>query len=365
MSTPLLPRLSVQTFAVFRTALARVREWIWARPGVARWIYPAPEQTREDNYRVHNGQMFAGFHEQERMLADRQRMAFYAAAIARTIRPGDRVIDLGTGTGILAALAARRGAAHVYALDHSEILTHARALAVANRVEHVEFVATHSTAFSTEERVDVILHEQMGDCLFDESMVANVTDLRDRLLKPGGRIVPSNFDFFCEPIMISDGRVVPFIWELEVEGYDYASLERHRPQNPSYYHLASTDAGLVDHFLGDPEPALSIDLHTVQESELPPELVIRRTVMEAGRLDGLAIFFRARVGDDLSLSTNPLDPRRAPHWGFRILRSDRQILAVGDEIEVRLSVGQWTELDSWRWSCTKHNPALPLAGTSV
>lgn len=305
--------------------------------------------------------MFAGFHEQERMLADRPRMAFYAAAIARTVRSGDRVIDLGTGTGILAALASRRGAAHVYALDHSEILTHARALAVANGVEHIEFVATHSTAFSIPERVDVIVHEQMGDCLFDEAMVANVTDLRDRLLKPGGRIVPSDFDFFCEPIMVKDQRVVPFIWELEVEGYDYSSLERHRPQNPGYYHLASTDAGLVDHFLGDPEPALMIDLHTLRAADLPPEILLRRTVIEAGRLDGLAVFFRARAGQGPTLSTNPLDPRRAPHWGFRILRTERQVFAVGDVIEVRLTVGNWTELDSWRWNCARGVVAVPKA----
>ncbi len=365
MSISPLRRFSLWLSAGMRSALAWGGDWIWARPGIARWIYPTTAETREEDYRVHNGAMFAGFHEQERMLADRPRMAFYAAAIARMIRPGDRVIDLGTGTGILAALAARHGAAHVYALDHSEILTHAQALAVANRVENVEFVATHSTAFTPAEKVDVILHEQMGDCLFDESMVANVADLRDRVLKPGGRIVPSDFEFYCEPVMVRDSRVVPFIWELEVQGYDYSSLERHRPQNPGYYHLASTDAGLVDHFLGDPAPALTIDLHTVNPEGLPAELVIRRTVIEAGRLDGLAVFFRARVGDDLSLSTNPLDPRRAPHWGFRLLRTDRQVFAVGDEIEIRLSVERWTELSSWRWSCVRQRGASPLADVAV
>jgi protein arginine N-methyltransferase 1 len=41
----------------------------------------------------------------------------------------------------------------------------------------------------------VILHEQMGDYLFDEAMVTNVCDLRDRLLKRGGLILPSCFDF--------------------------------------------------------------------------------------------------------------------------------------------------------------------------
>src|SRR5450631_3121865 len=150
------PRIS--PLGPFRRLLASVRAWIYSI------VRPSPE----DECRAHNGRMFASFHEQERMLADRRRMDFYHAAIARHIQPGDRVVDLGTGTGILAAFAARRGAAHVYALDHSEIIGHARTLAAHNQIQNVEFVAIHSTDFTVDEKVDVILHEQMGDWLFDE-----------------------------------------------------------------------------------------------------------------------------------------------------------------------------------------------------
>jgi protein arginine N-methyltransferase 1 len=357
MSSHLLQRLSARAFAAGRRFLASSRTWIDARPGLAAWVYPSAEQSAEDDYRDHNGRMFAGFHEQERMLADRPRMNFYHAAITRHIQPGDRVIDLGTGTGILAALAARRGAAHVYAIDHSDILIHARTLAVENQIENVEFIAMHSTKFAVSERVDVILHEQMGDCLFDESMVANVTDLRDRVLKPGGLILPSCFEFFCEPIKINDDRLVPFIWELDVHGYDYSSLERNRPQETSYYHLVSSDLNLVDHFLGEPQPVLSIDLHTLNESDLSHDITFTRTVVNAGRLDGYAVFFRARVDEDLSLSSDPLDAGRAPHWGFRILRTERDDFEVGDEIEVRLTVGRWPDLHTWRWSHVKRAAA--------
>lgn len=354
MSSHFLQDLSARAFSALRRLMAAGGAWIDARPRLAAWFHPSPEQTAEADYRAFNGRMFAGFHEQERMLADGPRMTFYHAAIARHIQPGDRVIDLGTGTGILAALAARRGAAHVYAIDHSEILKHARTLAVANQIQNVEFVATHSTAFALEERVDVILHEQMGDCLFDESMVANVTDLRDRLLKPGGLILPGAFEFYCEPIKINDTRLVPFIWELNVHGYDYSCLQRERPQDPGYYHLVSSDLNLVDHFLGEPEPVLAFDLQTLDEADLPHEISFTRTVVNAGRLDGYAVFFRARVDDDLSLSSGPLDRNRAPHWGFRILRTERDDFEEGDVIEVRLTVGRWPELDSWRWSHVKH-----------
>jgi protein arginine N-methyltransferase 1 len=349
-----LQRLSAAGFSAFRRLLVRGEAWVRARPRLAVWLYPG-DVSPETRYREFNGRYFASFHEQERMLADQPRMNFYRAAITRHIQPGDRVVDLGTGTGILAALAARRGAAKVYAIDHSAILRHARTLAVHNKIENVEFIATHSKEFSVDEPVDVILHEQMGDCLFDEAMVANVTDLRERVLKPGGLILPGRFEFYCEPIKIKDSRLVPFLWELKVQGYDYSCLERHRPQEPGYYHLCSSDLALVDHFLGEPEPVLTIDLHTVNEADLPHDLHFTRTVVNAGRLDGYAVYFRARVDDDLCLGSGPLDQGRAPHWGFRILRTDRDDFAPGDVIEVNLRVGRWPELDSWRWSHVKRS----------
>lgn len=352
-----LQRLSVRAFSTLQRALAWTGGWIQDRPRLAAWVFPRDSRTWDERYRERNGRCFANFHEQERMLADQPRMNFYHAAIARHIQPGDRVVDLGTGTGILAAFAARRGAAKVFAIDHSAILEHARSLAAANEIENVEFVATHSSKFHVDEPVDVILHEQMGDCLFDESMVANVSDLRDRILKPGGLILPSAFEFYCEPVKVRDRRVVPFIWELNVHGYDYSSLEWHRPQEPSYYNVASSDATLVDHLLAEPSPALTLDLHTVTDANLPRELSFTRTVVNAGRLDGLVVYFRARVDEDLSLSSGPLDPGRAPHWGFRILRTERAEFAAGDVLDIRLNVGRWPDLETWRWSCVKRDAA--------
>lgn len=362
-----LQRLSTNSVSALGRWLERCEDWVRARPRLSVWLFRAEEpRTTEAEYRDFNLWYFAQFGEQEKMLADRPRMDFYHAAVSRYVQPGDRVIDLGTGTGILAAFAARRGAAKVYAIDHSDILKEARLLAKHNRIENVEFAAIHSRNFVTDERVDVILHEQMGDFLFDEGMVPNVIDLRDRLLKPGGLIVPNRFEFFCEPIKVKDERVIPFIWELKVHGYDYSCLERSRPQDPRYYRQISTDLGVVEHFISEPTPALEIDLQTLVESDLPFQIHLTRTVVNAGRLDGWAVFFRARIGDDLSLSSNPLDAGRAPHWGFRILRVDTKDFAVGDVIDFTLTVEQWAEPDTWRWSQERRQPlaigpALTLA----
>jgi protein arginine N-methyltransferase 1 len=138
-----------------------------------------------------------------------------------------------------------------------------------------------------------------------------------------------------------------------VHGYDYSCLERNRPQEPGYYHLRGCDRTLVEHFLGEPEPVLEFELHTLREAEMPRELRFARAVARAGRLDGYAVYFCARVDADLSLSSGPLDPGRAPHWGFQILRTERADFEVGDIVEVTLTVERWSDPDSWRWSHRK------------
>jgi len=351
-----IQRISVGVFSLVRRGLARFRAWLHARPGLEAWIYPEASKTPEARYREYNGWVFGHFSEQERMLADRPRMDFYHAGISRHIRPGDRVIDLGTGTGVLAAFAARAGAGKVYAIDHSRILKRARKLAAHNGVQNVEFIAAHSKDFSLEEKVDVILHEQMGDWLFNEAMVANVTELRDRLLKPGGSILPSRFELYCEPAKLRDERHVPFLWELNVHGYDYSCLERNRPQEPAYYHLHGSDCGMVEHFLGEEEPALAFDLHSLVERDMPHELSWSRIVTRAGRLDGFAVYFRALLDEDLRLSSSPLDPGRAPHWGFEILRTACERFEVGDTLDITLRAERWQDPDSWRWSHVKRIP---------
>ena len=59
--------------------------------------------------------------EHARMLHDERRTGDYVEALTQAVRPGDVVLDLGTGSGVLAIAAARAGARHVYAVEASDI----------------------------------------------------------------------------------------------------------------------------------------------------------------------------------------------------------------------------------------------------
>ena len=169
---------------------------------------------------------FGGFAAHEEMLSDSVRVDAYHRGIHRNVKPGDVVLDLGTGTGLLAFMASRAGAKKVYAVEHSDFIDVAREIARVNGFTNIEFVRANSREFTPPEPIDVVLHEQMGDELFNENMVQNLLDVRDRVLRPGGRILPARFRLFVEPVTMHPSMRVRRFWNIDLpDDIDLSSME--------------------------------------------------------------------------------------------------------------------------------------------
>ena len=180
-------------------------------------------------YDLINGSNFAGLEAHEEMLSDRVRVEAYHRGIQRNVQAGDVVLDLGTGTGLLAFMASKAGAKKVYAVEHSDFIQVAREIAAHNGFTNIEFIRANSREFTPPEPIDVVLHEQMGDELFNENMLENLLDLRDRVLRPGGRILPARFRLFVEPISVNEDMRIRRFWNIDLpDGIDLSASE-HSP----------------------------------------------------------------------------------------------------------------------------------------
>ena len=102
------------------------------------------------------------------------------------------VLDVGCGTGILSMFAAKAGAAKVIGVDMSSIVDYAKKIVADNglsdivtiirgKVEEIELPVP---------KVDIIISEWMGYCLFYESMLDTVLYARDKWLVEGGLMFP-------------------------------------------------------------------------------------------------------------------------------------------------------------------------------
>jgi len=106
------------------------------------------------------------------LIGDRVRIAAYYDALAKVIRKGETIVaDIGTGTGILAFLAAKLGAKKVYAYEMSEIGAVAEKLKTLNKMRSVELIRGRSTGNVDPPRVDVVVTETLGNFALEEFLV--------------------------------------------------------------------------------------------------------------------------------------------------------------------------------------------------
>ena len=136
------------------------------------------------------------------MLNDKLRILAYEKAIKETVKPGDVVVDLGTGTGILSLWALEAGASCVYGIDlNSDIL----ALAVKSMMQHKfsdRFIAINKLSYDVilPERADVLISEIIGNIADNEDFQPILNDAIRRFLKPGGKCLPKNTCAYITPI---------------------------------------------------------------------------------------------------------------------------------------------------------------------
>lgn len=300
-------------------------------------------------YDVINKENFTGLGAHEEMLSDSVRVDAYHRGIHRNVRPGDVVLDLGTGTGVLAMMASRAGAKKVYAVEHSEFIEVAREIATRNGFTNIEFVQANSREFTPSEKVDVVLHEQMGDELFNENMLENLLDLRRRVLRPGGRILPARFRLFIEPVSLRDSMRVRRFWNIDLpDGIDLGFMQSSpvaaRFDHERMEHMWAR-AGSVERTMGTPSPAMEIDFDTLDSpATLPTDFVIERVADDDMVVDGACVWFEADFDDETTLTTSPLAP--VTSWSNRVFRLDREV-AKGDTLRLRVRIAELDEPSTW------------------
>ena len=131
------------------------------------------------------------------MLRDEMRIAAYDAALRRAVTSESRVLEIGTGTGILAMMAARAGARSVVTCEMTPaIATQAAAIIAQNGyADRVRVVAKHSHKLDAETdldgRADILVSEIIGNSLINESVLPAHEHAVRHLLKPQGRVIPA------------------------------------------------------------------------------------------------------------------------------------------------------------------------------
>jgi type I protein arginine methyltransferase len=166
------------------------------------------------------------------MLNDRLRMTAYRRAIFEAVEPGDLVVDLGTGTGILSQWALEAGAARVYGIDLSAPIL-ARAVERMNGaglMDRFEPINRISYEVELPRQVDVLISEIIGNMADNEDFQPILYDAIRRFLKPGGTLLPRSTESYLVPVASSLAHRSVGLGEISslTPCYEIASLYREK-----------------------------------------------------------------------------------------------------------------------------------------
>lgn len=315
-----------------------MKEKIASIPAVRRFLL-------DQRFEYNNARDFSNLFTHENMLADRVRLGVYERAIDRYVKPGDVAIDLGTGTGILSLLACRKSPEKVYALDHSPVMRIAEKIAASHDSAAIRFIEKNSFDFNEKIKADVIIHDQIGDLLFEENLITAVSDLRDRFLKPGGRILPARFEFFLEPVKIKDEFHIPFLHENRYGSVDFKCLGSESGRGPAIRDLWFDQ---IDLYFSEEKPVHAFDLHTLQPDQFPKSFFVTRDILKSGRMDGFLFYFKMYFDEDIALKTDFSHPWLS--WTRQLLRCESRELKAGQKMDLNFSIPHFQDTRQWAWS---------------
>jgi predicted RNA methylase len=291
--------------------------------------------------------LFSSLNVQKNMLQDEVRNRAFKEAIFRNVKKGDVVIDLGTGTGILAIWAAQAGAKKVYAIEETDVADVAEAVIKDNGFQNIiSVLKANSSKVILPESADVLIAELAGHFLFEEGIVEAIAAARNHLLKPGARIIPQSAKVFLAPTQFADDFDEISFWDT----WENPSLGviRSKAANTAYVETVPRES-----LLAEGAEVFNIDFSDIESGLL--ETVAAFVCHRHGRFDGVAGWFDLELGANVFLSTSPSS--EPTHWRQCIFPLERpRNVKRGEMLDLRFAIEPFIAGCKWYWKILSDSP---------
>lgn len=276
------------------------------------------------------------------MVTSEPRMSAYTEALRRAVTPGCTVIDLGAGPGVFSVLACKFGAGSVIAIDPDDSLELVPEIAQANGCADKITVFKGRSSDYSGPKADVIISDIRGVLPLFEGHVAAITDARERLLAPGGSLIPARDSLYVAVVRTAEHyRPYEEPWLRNNYEIDLSAAHRFVVNAVGKMNLSPQD------LLSRPEQLAVLDYYTISEPNFSRPFSL--TVDQAGTAHGLLVWFDAELGPGVGFSNAPGEPKLI--YGQTFFPFERAVdVEPGDEVTgelgARLVEGDYV----WSWT---------------
>jgi protein arginine N-methyltransferase 1 len=253
-------------------------------------------------------------------VSDRMRLELFQEAIAKAVKTGNSITDLGCGSGILGLLCLQAGAAKVYAIDSTAMIEIAReTLSRAGYCGKAVFLRGHSYRIELPERVDVAICDHVGYFGFDYGIVQFFEDAKKRFLKPGGTLIPARIKLQLAVVESESSYGKAEEWRAENVPAEFHWLRHHGVNTKQAVNLKREE------LLGAPAELGSIDLREDNPDFFSWDAELR--LERDGVMHGLGGWFECELAEGVWMTNSPVSDRR--------INRPQVFLPVGEAVEVK------------------------------
>lgn len=258
------------------------------------------------------------------MLSDKVRLSAFRRAIHASVSETDSVVDIGTGTGILAYYAAQKTKAQVYALEYfSETARLASLLFERGHINNVQVVPKASYRRPIEASPDVLISETIGTLGPEENTVELFYEFSHRYPSVK-KLVPSRLTLWAVPVFSGEVQQrrtdsLDAFFAAGEGAFDYHHIADEIEAYECRRHFQVTSPGAVA--LVPPQKLVDYELGKTSRSDFTA-----RVQSVPPSANAVHLYFEATLAPDLTLSSSAWNP--LTHWGHSFVAKPRKATAL-------------------------------------
>ena len=248
------------------------------------------------------------------MMNEKNRNQAYFDALKAVIKPDSSVFEIGTGSGLLAMMAAKLGAKQVTTCENVALIaeTAQQIIADNNFEKTIKVIAKKSIDINIgaefEAKADILVSEIFSSELLGEHVLPSLEDAKKRLLKPQGKVIPAAGSIMIGLFTGDDihrNLVVEDAFGFNLQGFNKIVSNKRM--------IARNDLNIE--LLSDGVAAFSFDFEG--ESHFPAQSKsLRIIVTKAGRCYGLVQWMMLDMNGDqkVMFENHPSQTSKVSNW---------------------------------------------------
>ena len=273
------------------------------------------------------------------MMNDEERNNAYLKAIKSAIKDNEYVLEIGTGSGLLAMMASDSGAKKVIACEASKPIAEVAKKIIAKNgySDRIEVINKNSTELNVgkdiEKKADLIISEIISSDFVGEEVQKTLSDANQRLLQNNGRMIPEAGEIKIA-LLESNPEIEKELFVQRVNGYDLSEFNNIMGTKVNVHYLGRKT---TTSFLSEVKIPFFFDFYS-KEIINKQETILEIEACNTGICIGLITWLRLNLYGNIYFENNP-NEKCTSGWVNPIYKFNQPLkISKGQVIKVKATL---------------------------